>query len=144
MKMTIYQKTCKKFFEVLKRLRKLLGLNWMRKLKQLLFSLSENKARVPANSPVLQEQTQAFTQNFCAVLFEHLTLMNKLAKSETMFFFLRKLSSCKRNLNRKQRVLFVRCYVLSQIDYCNAVYKTNGSSIAKHSCRIIWQTAIAL
>ena len=60
----------------------------MRKLKQLLFSLSENKARVPANSTVLQEQIKLrhSVKVFGAVLLGHLTLMNKLAKSETMFF----------------------------------------------------------
>ena len=41
---------------------------------------------------------------------------------QTCFYYLRKLYSYKRYLDFEQRVLFVRCYILSRLDYCNSLY----------------------
>ena len=35
---------------------------------------------------------------------------------------MRKLFSCKQYLDFEQRILFVRCFILSRLDYCNSLY----------------------
>ena len=41
---------------------------------------------------------------------------------KSCFHYLRKLFSCKLYLDFEQRILFVRCFILSKLDYCNSLY----------------------
>ena len=41
---------------------------------------------------------------------------------KSCFYYLRKLFSCRQFLDKELKTLFVRCYVLSRLDYCNVLY----------------------
>ena len=41
---------------------------------------------------------------------------------KSCFYYLRKLFSCRQFLDKELKILFVRCYVLSRLDYCNVLY----------------------